>query len=301
MAGAALEGAGLRHDDAGAHYSALIHARVATELPPWVDPWYLGAPWWGPGFGGASAWGAAGYGRGWRGHGWYGGGWYGPMFPAPENPWFAREVSIVLRELPSNRVVYETHARNAGPYSTSADILPVMFRAALQGFPNPPSGERDASTSRSRGQRRPPPLGRQPRPPRICAMEPTRVIAVRHGETAWNVDTRIQGQLDIGLNDTGLWQAARVGQALEDEPIAAIYASDLSRAWQTAQAIAGPHEHRRSQPNRACANGASAISRAAPSPTSTPRCRPRHASGARAIPSSRREGGVSPCSLSGIA
>jgi probable phosphoglycerate mutase len=71
-------------------------------------------------------------------------------------------------------------------------------------------------------------------------MDPTRVIAVRHGETAWNVDTRIQGQLDIGLNDIGLWQAERVGRALEDEPVAAIYASDLSRAWQTAQAIAKP-------------------------------------------------------------
>ena len=71
-------------------------------------------------------------------------------------------------------------------------------------------------------------------------MEATRVIAVRHGETAWNVDTRIQGQLDIGLNDTGLWQAGRVARALEEEPIAAIYASDLARAWQTAQAIAQP-------------------------------------------------------------
>jgi probable phosphoglycerate mutase len=72
-------------------------------------------------------------------------------------------------------------------------------------------------------------------------MESTRVIAVRHGETAWNVDTRIQGQLDIELNDTGLWQARRVAQALVEEPIAAIYASDLARAWQTAEAIAGPH------------------------------------------------------------
>lgn len=69
-------------------------------------------------------------------------------------------------------------------------------------------------------------------------MEATRVIAVRHGETAWNVDARVQGQLDIGLNDTGLWQAGRVARALEDEQIGAIYASDLSRAWQTAQAIA---------------------------------------------------------------
>ena len=69
----------------------------------------------------------------------------------------------------------------------------------------------------------------------------TRLIAVRHGETAWNVDTRIQGQLDIGLNPTGVWQAQRVGQALADEPLAAIYASDLSRAWQTALEIARPH------------------------------------------------------------
>lgn len=71
-------------------------------------------------------------------------------------------------------------------------------------------------------------------------MEPTRVIAVRHGETAWNLDTRIQGQLDIELNDTGLWQARCVARALEEESIAAIYASDLARAWQTADAIARP-------------------------------------------------------------
>ena len=71
--------------------------------------------------------------------------------------------------------------------------------------------------------------------------EATRLIAVRHGETAWNVDTRIQGHIDIGLNATGLWQAQRAGAALADEPIGVVYASDLSRAWQTAQAIAEPH------------------------------------------------------------
>ena len=71
-------------------------------------------------------------------------------------------------------------------------------------------------------------------------MEATRLIAVRHGETAWNVDTRIQGQLDIGLNETGLWQAQRLGEALADEAIDVIYASDLSRAWHTAEHIAGP-------------------------------------------------------------
>jgi probable phosphoglycerate mutase len=71
--------------------------------------------------------------------------------------------------------------------------------------------------------------------------EATRLIAVRHGETAWNVDTRIQGQIDIGLNATGLWQAQRASQALADEGIGVIYASDLSRAWQTAEEIARPH------------------------------------------------------------
>ena len=69
-------------------------------------------------------------------------------------------------------------------------------------------------------------------------MGSTRIIAVRHGETAWNVDTRIQGQLDIGLNDTGRWQAGRVAEALADEPIDRIYSSDLARAHATAQAIA---------------------------------------------------------------
>ena len=67
---------------------------------------------------------------------------------------------------------------------------------------------------------------------------PTRIIAVRHGETEWNVDTRIQGQLDIGLNDKGRWQAQRVAQALAEDAIDAVYSSDLSRAHATAQAIA---------------------------------------------------------------
>ena len=66
----------------------------------------------------------------------------------------------------------------------------------------------------------------------------TRIIAIRHGETAWNLDTRLQGHLDIALNTTGLWQAAQVAQALSSEAIDAVYASDLLRAWQTANAIA---------------------------------------------------------------
>ncbi|AVO41527.1 histidine phosphatase family protein [Simplicispira suum] len=69
-------------------------------------------------------------------------------------------------------------------------------------------------------------------------MDATRILAIRHGETAWNVDTRIQGHRDIALNDTGRWQAAQVARALAGEPIAAVYASDLLRAHATGAAIA---------------------------------------------------------------
>ncbi|MDM0011243.1 DUF4136 domain-containing protein [Variovorax sp. J22P168] len=150
MAGAALDAVGLRRDDAAPQLTAMIGARVTAELSPWADPWWGGGwgGWGGPGWGGAG-WGPGPWGprpgwgaRGWYGGGW-GGGWYGPgFFGPPPTPWFGREVSIVLRELPSNRVVFETHARNDGPYGNSADILPVMFRAALEGFPNPPQGLR---------------------------------------------------------------------------------------------------------------------------------------------------------------
>ena len=66
----------------------------------------------------------------------------------------------------------------------------------------------------------------------------TSVIAVRHGRTAWNLATRVQGQLDIGLDATGRWQARRLAEALADAGITALYASDLQRAVQTAQAFA---------------------------------------------------------------
>lgn len=67
----------------------------------------------------------------------------------------------------------------------------------------------------------------------------TRILAIRHGETAWNVDTRIQGHLDIPLNDTGRWQAQRLARALAArDAIHAVYSSDLQRAHETAQAIA---------------------------------------------------------------
>lgn len=67
----------------------------------------------------------------------------------------------------------------------------------------------------------------------------TRILAIRHGETAWNVDTRIQGHLDVGLNAAGTRQAELLAEALAEagEAIEAIYSSDLRRAFDTARAV----------------------------------------------------------------
>lgn len=68
-----------------------------------------------------------------------------------------------------------------------------------------------------------------------------RVIFVRHGETAWNSAKKYQGHSDIPLNEKGLQQAKMVAQRLTGEAISAVYSSDLRRAVQTAELIAGQH------------------------------------------------------------
>jgi len=67
----------------------------------------------------------------------------------------------------------------------------------------------------------------------------TRILAIRHGETAWNASTRIQGHTDIPLNEHGQRQAQLLAQALaQADKIDTIYSSDLQRAFATAQAMA---------------------------------------------------------------
>ena len=65
-----------------------------------------------------------------------------------------------------------------------------------------------------------------------------RLILVCHGETEWNAQRRYQGQVDVPLSALGKRQAELVAERFVDLDIDAVYASDLSRAWQTAQAIA---------------------------------------------------------------
>ncbi len=68
-------------------------------------------------------------------------------------------------------------------------------------------------------------------------MSETVLTLVRHGETAWNAEGRIQGHLDIPLSRTGLAQAAAIGRRLSGEAFDAILSSDLERALQTALPI----------------------------------------------------------------
>ncbi|MFT5534504.1 MAG: putative phosphoglycerate mutase [Burkholderiaceae bacterium] len=70
----------------------------------------------------------------------------------------------------------------------------------------------------------------------------TELLLIRHGETDWNAERRLQGFLDIGLNDHGRQQAAALAQALRGEVIDVVIASDLQRAVHTAQALALPRD-----------------------------------------------------------
>lgn len=67
------------------------------------------------------------------------------------------------------------------------------------------------------------------------------VYLVRHGETLWNAQNRIQGSSDTPLSEVGRRQATAVANRLRKTPVSAIYSSPLERARETAQSIALPH------------------------------------------------------------
>lgn len=128
LADPALHKAGLRRDDAAPRFSVQVGARTEQVISPYAYPYW--GPWgwgggWGLGYAGPR--GAIAYSSPWM--------WQ-------DSYWFRREVSVIVRELPSNRVVYETRANNDGPLLDNRAVLPAMFEAAMQGFPNPPAGPR---------------------------------------------------------------------------------------------------------------------------------------------------------------
>lgn len=74
---------------------------------------------------------------------------------------------------------------------------------------------------------------------RVEAASGTLLLLVRHGETQWNREERIQGHLDVGLSVRGMEQARRLARGLEGEAPHVIYSSDLQRARVTADILAG--------------------------------------------------------------
>ena len=67
------------------------------------------------------------------------------------------------------------------------------------------------------------------------------LILIRHGETLWNKEGRIQGTSDVELSEAGIEQARRLALSLKDSEIGAIHASPLKRAYRTAEIINGFH------------------------------------------------------------
>lgn len=69
------------------------------------------------------------------------------------------------------------------------------------------------------------------------------ILLVRHGETLWNQQGRMQGQQDSPLTEVGVRQARMLARRLKDVNFAALYSSDLGRAWRTAASIAEETGH----------------------------------------------------------
>ncbi|MGB9698464.1 MAG: histidine phosphatase family protein [Thermodesulfobacteriota bacterium] len=70
----------------------------------------------------------------------------------------------------------------------------------------------------------------------------TRIYLVRHGTTEWNQEEIFRGRVDIELNDTGRREAQALAHYFQPISLQAIYSSPLSRAWETAQAVAQGHK-----------------------------------------------------------
>ncbi|MGE5598200.1 MAG: histidine phosphatase family protein [Bacteroidota bacterium] len=72
-------------------------------------------------------------------------------------------------------------------------------------------------------------------------MSLVRLYLVRHGVTDWNEQDRVQGHTPTSLNETGRRQADLLGRFFARCPLGAVWASDLPRAYETAEHIAAPH------------------------------------------------------------
>ena len=130
QAQAAMTAVGLVRDDANAQLSVLVSFAGTQYLADaWGRPLPPGA--WSPYYGNISMG---------RGIGPNVGLGMGMRFPPPTQ--YRREVSLIMRDLKSGQVVYETRATHDGPWSDSAQVFATLFQAAMANFPNPPAGLR---------------------------------------------------------------------------------------------------------------------------------------------------------------
>jgi hypothetical protein len=126
----AMTAVGLVRDDANAQISVQVNFAGTQYLAdPWGRPLPPGA--WSPYYGSISVG---------RGVGPNVGLGMGMRFPPPTQ--YRREVSLIMRDLRSGQVVYETRATHDGVWADSSPIFATLFQAALDNFPNPPAGPR---------------------------------------------------------------------------------------------------------------------------------------------------------------
>ena len=138
----ALARVGMIRDDSRPSLVVQISAvaRYARDYASW--PYY--DPYWGPRWG----WGMS-YGRGW-GMG-FGG---SMMFDGPPLEYY-RAVSIVMRDIKTQQIVYETSAQRQDVWTDDPAIFGILFDAALTGFPKPPQGKRNVRTMIQKDQPQP--------------------------------------------------------------------------------------------------------------------------------------------------
>ena len=130
QAQAAMTAVGLVRDDASAQISVLVNFSGVQYL---ADPWGRPLP---PGW---TPYGNIYLGSGLGPHVGLGMG-MGMRFPPPTH--YHREVGLIMRDLKTGQVVYETRASHDGPWRDNNTIFATLFQAALANFPNPPAGLR---------------------------------------------------------------------------------------------------------------------------------------------------------------
>ena len=118
---------GLQRDDKAPQYSVQLDVRIFRDpQAPWDDPRYT-----------------TGYVTPYPTFSRFGTIWRSPSLSlAFEFPYYRREVHLVVRRIADNQVVFESRANHDGRWPDDELVLPAMFQAALQGFPNPPQGAR---------------------------------------------------------------------------------------------------------------------------------------------------------------